>query len=102
MTIPNPALWEGADNGGGWAQRAEEQRHGEHEHCGHRSHGRGHDRRFGLPPTVAAHGDMVALRGTRPDDEWLEWTFAEYADHVARAAAGLRALGRRSRATASC
>jgi long-chain acyl-CoA synthetase len=43
--------------------------------------------------TVTSHGDMVALRERGPDDQWLEWTYAEYADHVARAAAGLRALG---------
>ncbi|HEX2381376.1 MAG TPA: AMP-binding protein [Acidimicrobiales bacterium] len=43
--------------------------------------------------TVAAHGDLVALRERGHDDEWLEWTFSEYAEHVAGAAAGLRALG---------
>ncbi len=43
--------------------------------------------------TVAAHGDMVALRERGPHDEWFEWTYTEYAQHVAGAAAGLRALG---------
>jgi len=43
--------------------------------------------------TVAAHGDMVALRERGPEDQWFEWTYAEYAEHVAGAAAGLRALG---------
>ncbi|MFD0112529.1 AMP-binding protein [Streptomyces sp. NPDC058320] len=28
-----------------------------------------------------------------PDDSWSEWTFGEFAEQVARAAAGLRALG---------
>ena len=43
--------------------------------------------------TVAAHGDLVALRERGTGDEWLEWTYSEYAEHVAGAAAGLRALG---------
>ena len=49
-----------------------------------------------------AHGDRVALRWQDDDERWGEWTFAEYADQVARAAAGLRGRGRRRRATASC
>jgi len=43
--------------------------------------------------TVAGHSDLVALRERGPNDEWLEWTYREYADHVAGAAAGLRAFG---------
>ena len=42
--------------------------------------------------TVAARGDAVALRW-KDGDDWQEMTFAEYRDLVARAAAGLRALG---------
>ncbi|MCB1005135.1 MAG: AMP-binding protein, partial [Acidimicrobiales bacterium] len=42
--------------------------------------------------TVAAHGDRVALR-EKVDDGWVETTFAEYGDQVARMAAGLAALG---------
>ena len=42
--------------------------------------------------TVAAHGLSVALRW-KEGDAWQEWTFDDYADHVARAAAGLRAQG---------
>ncbi|HEX8804927.1 MAG TPA: AMP-binding protein, partial [Acidimicrobiales bacterium] len=42
--------------------------------------------------TVAAHADRVALR--HDDGEgWVETTYGEVADRVARAAAGLRALG---------
>jgi len=43
--------------------------------------------------TVADHGDLVALRERGPDDRWFEWTYADYAEHVAGAAAGLQALG---------
>ena len=43
--------------------------------------------------TVAAHGDLVALRSKEDDDRWRSWTYDEYADRVARAAAGLSALG---------
>ncbi len=42
--------------------------------------------------TVAAHPDLVALR-SKDGDGWLEITFADLADRVARTAAGLRALG---------
>ena len=41
--------------------------------------------------TVEAHPDDVALR-SKQGDEWIEITFAELADRVARTAAGLRAL----------
>jgi long-chain acyl-CoA synthetase len=45
--------------------------------------------------TVADHGDLVALRRMRADQpgEWEEWTYAQEADLVARAAAGLRHFG---------
>ncbi|HZA76866.1 MAG TPA: AMP-dependent synthetase/ligase [Acidimicrobiales bacterium] len=44
--------------------------------------------------TVDAHPDNVALRAKdRDSDGWVEWTYAEVADRVARAAAGLGALG---------
>jgi long-chain acyl-CoA synthetase len=47
--------------------------------------------------TVAAHGDLVALRWKDPDegagDAWRELTYREFADQVARAAAGLAAQG---------
>ncbi|MEY2433300.1 MAG: long-chain acyl-CoA synthetase, partial [Acidimicrobiaceae bacterium] len=43
--------------------------------------------------TLATHGDRVALRERQPDDSWAEWTFAEYAEHVAGATAALRDLG---------
>ncbi|HEX2574743.1 MAG TPA: AMP-dependent synthetase/ligase [Aquihabitans sp.] len=42
--------------------------------------------------TVAAHGPEVALRW-KDGETWQEWTFDDYADRVARAAAGLRAQG---------
>jgi long-chain acyl-CoA synthetase len=42
--------------------------------------------------TVAAHPDLVALRA-KDGDGWVEITFADLADRVARTAAGLRALG---------
>ena len=42
--------------------------------------------------TVAAHPDNVALRA-KDGDRWVEWTYADVADRVARAAAGLRTLG---------
>ena len=41
--------------------------------------------------TVAAHGDVVAL--TDPFDESRHWTYDRLAEDVARAAAGLAALG---------
>ncbi len=43
--------------------------------------------------TVAAHGELVALRHKDDDGAWHETTFTEFADQVARAAAGLAALG---------
>ncbi len=42
--------------------------------------------------TVAAHPDLVALRA-KDGDAWVETTYAELAERVARTAAGLRALG---------
>jgi long-chain acyl-CoA synthetase len=42
--------------------------------------------------TVAAHPDNVALRA-KDGDGWVEWTYADVADRVARAAAGLLTLG---------
>src|SRR6185369_12010437 len=43
--------------------------------------------------TVAAHGDAVALRCMDDAGGWKEWTFNDYRDQVARAAAALRGLG---------
>jgi long-chain acyl-CoA synthetase len=45
--------------------------------------------------TVAARGEQVALRAKHPTDPdaWESWTYNEYADRVARAAAGLSKLG---------
>ena len=44
--------------------------------------------------TVGQLGDRVALRWRNPDGaSFSEWTFSEYADRVARAAAGLAARG---------
>lgn len=43
--------------------------------------------------TVDTHGDLVAFRWKDEADAWHEWTFAEFADKVARAAAGLAAQG---------
>jgi long-chain acyl-CoA synthetase len=43
--------------------------------------------------TVSAHRDRVALREQDPDGGWSEWTYGDYADHVAGAAAGLKSLG---------
>ena len=43
--------------------------------------------------TLSRHGARVALRERQPDGSWVEWTFAEYADHIAAAAATLRDLG---------
>ncbi|MEO6629206.1 MAG: AMP-binding protein, partial [Aquihabitans sp.] len=42
--------------------------------------------------TVSANTEASALRW-KSGDQWQEWTFAEYADRVARAAGGLRKLG---------
>ncbi len=42
--------------------------------------------------TVSAHPDNVALRA-KDGDRWVEWTYADVVDRVARAAAGLRTLG---------
>lgn len=43
--------------------------------------------------TAKQHGARTALRWQRPDGEWDSWTFAEYADRVARMAAAFRDLG---------
>ena len=43
--------------------------------------------------TATRHTDTVALRWKDDDGAWQRWTFGEYADRVARAAAGLRAQG---------
>lgn len=43
--------------------------------------------------TVRAHGDAVALRQVQPDQSHLELTYREYAELVARCAAGLQRLG---------
>jgi long-chain acyl-CoA synthetase len=43
--------------------------------------------------TVQAHPQQVALRAKQPDDTYAEWTYAQYADLVAGAAAHLRSLG---------
>ena len=43
--------------------------------------------------TVAAHPDQVAIRAKSDDDSYVEWTYAEHAEHVAGAAAHLRSLG---------
>lgn len=42
---------------------------------------------------VAANGELVALRWKNDDDSWGESTYNEFADQVARAAAGLAARG---------
>jgi long-subunit acyl-CoA synthetase (AMP-forming) len=49
--------------------------------------------------TASEHPDLVALRWRDDDGSWGEWTFADYAERVARAAAGLaeRGVGRGSR-----
>jgi long-chain acyl-CoA synthetase len=43
--------------------------------------------------TLEANGDLVALRWKDDADAWHEMTFTEFGDKVARAAAGLAALG---------
>ena len=43
--------------------------------------------------TVRAHPQQVAVRAKQPDDSYVEWTYADYADHVAGAAAFLQGLG---------
>ncbi len=43
--------------------------------------------------TVAAHGDLVALRHKGDDGAWHDTTYTTYADQVARVAAGLAAHG---------
>ena len=42
--------------------------------------------------TVTEHGERTALRW-KDGDAWQEWTFAEYADNVARATTGMTELG---------
>src|SRR5215203_5378381 len=43
--------------------------------------------------TVGDMADRTALRWRNEDDSWGEWTFAEYAERVAAATAGLAELG---------
>ena len=43
--------------------------------------------------TVAAHPDQVGLRAKQADGTFTEWTYAEYADRVAAAAAYLQSIG---------
>ncbi|MFZ6004568.1 MAG: AMP-dependent synthetase/ligase [Actinomycetota bacterium] len=43
--------------------------------------------------TVAAHPNQVALREKQADDSFSQWTYADYAQRVAAAAAHLRSLG---------
>jgi long-chain acyl-CoA synthetase len=43
--------------------------------------------------TVAQHGALTALRWKEADDSWAQWTFDEYADRVARAAAAMAGAG---------
>ncbi|MDG2303164.1 MAG: long-chain fatty acid--CoA ligase [Candidatus Binatia bacterium] len=43
--------------------------------------------------TMKAHRDRVALRWKQDDGSFGEWTFGDYGEKVARAAAGLAALG---------
>src|SRR5688572_20053699 len=43
--------------------------------------------------TVEAHPQQVGLREKQADDSYAEWTYQDYADHVAGAAAYLRGLG---------
>ena len=43
--------------------------------------------------TVEAHPGQVALRAKQADDSYAEWTYADYAERVASAAAHLRGLG---------
>ena len=43
--------------------------------------------------TVRAHPDQVALREKQPDGSYVEWTYADHAEHVAGAAAYLQGLG---------
>lgn len=43
--------------------------------------------------TLAANGELVAFRWKDDSDAWHELTYTEFADKVARAAAGLRAQG---------
>lgn len=43
--------------------------------------------------TVAENGPVTALRWKDHEGTWQQWTFADYADRVARAAAGLRSQG---------
>ena len=43
--------------------------------------------------TVERMGDQVALRAKNASDGWDEWTFDDYAEHVAGATATLKSLG---------
>src|SRR5262245_61337239 len=42
---------------------------------------------------VAANGALTALRARGNDGSYRGWTYRQYADEVARCAAGLQALG---------
>jgi long-chain acyl-CoA synthetase len=42
---------------------------------------------------VAAHPDLPALQSMTGESGWNTWTLSQYADNVAKAAAGLRAAG---------
>jgi len=42
---------------------------------------------------VAARGDSIALRARQDDGSYRSWTYRQYAEHVARCAAGLSAMG---------
>ncbi len=43
--------------------------------------------------SVERYGDTTAIRWRNEDESWGEWTYRDYAGQVARAAAGLQALG---------
>ena len=43
--------------------------------------------------TAAKYAERPALRWKDPSGSWQEWTFADYADKVARATTGLTELG---------
>jgi long-chain acyl-CoA synthetase len=45
---------------------------------------------------VAANPDLPALHSMQPEGGWNVWTLSQYAEQVARAAAGLQALGVRT------
>src|SRR5688572_22720910 len=43
--------------------------------------------------TIREHPDQVGLRAKQPDDAYVEWTYAQYGERVASAAAYLQRLG---------